>query len=132
MTGDSHNVRLSGEERWERWHQSHKFRYPKKFAEFNSALAKERWSDAQKAEIFRPYLAEKLAHRYCTCLKISSSICSVNLPSENATTLLTGISFRKAIVARSAFFLAASSFGYRSTGFSSCSSVSSKPTALIS
>src|SRR5258708_3836121 len=81
MTGDSHNVRLSGEERWERWHQGHKFHYPKKFAEFNSALAKERWSDAQKAEIFRPYLAEKLERRYCTCLKISSSICSVNLPS---------------------------------------------------
>src|SRR5260370_42405200 len=69
---------------WERWHQSHKLHYPKKIAEFNSALAKERWSDAQKAEIFRRYLAEKLEHRYCTCLntrlKISSSICSVNLP----------------------------------------------------
>jgi hypothetical protein len=93
MTGDSHNVRLSGEGRVGEVASSHKLHYPKKFAEFNSALTKERWSDAQKAEIFRPYLAEKLEHRYCTCLKISSSICSVNLPSENATTLLTGISF---------------------------------------
>src|SRR5258708_18705450 len=132
MTGDSHNVRLSGEGRVGEVASKPQTSLSKKFAEFNSALAKERWSDAQKAEIFRPYLAEKLAHRYCTCLKISSSICSVNLPSENATTLLTGISFRKAIVARSAFFLAASSLGVRSTGFSSCSSVSSKPTALIS